>query len=298
MKKTLFALLALAILTVPAMANYMQDELNKELEVCAQYDGASYWSSYDFLDKAGRFDAEQEGQEARVFRVQNIKYLLSRGARATQEQFACVAMYAASEAQDGLEVLDLFIKGGMDVNTLNAQDETALMLGMKYKAPKLVKLMLERGSDRNFKSPANFNRTAMFFASNSGVDAKAEETVKLLLSSQYDKYGKINVNVQDDFGYTILHHCINPNWFGKATPQMLHIWLKAGAEDLPDHKGKTALDSITDYINGLKNTGAEAYIWDEHIEAQKLLKRHSRQEKILNELKEFALKICQNPEKY
>ena len=90
------------------------------------------------------------------------------------------------------EIIELFIKAGMDVNAKGNYGETALMLASVHNNIEMINFLIEKGADVNGQSNAGY--TPLMFASSEGL----LDVVKLLIENG------ANVNAQNNDGETAL----------------------------------------------------------------------------------------------
>ncbi len=95
------------------------------------------------------------------------------------------------------EVKDLVKKYAADINVQDKKGYTALMLAAYCECEKMVKLLLKLGADINIQNKKGLS--AIFIAGN-------EKIFYLLLKNK-----KININLQDNKGNTILHYAAKSN---------------------------------------------------------------------------------------
>lgn len=104
-----------------------------------------------------------------------------------EEVFHQNIMYAAVRSQS-LEMVQLLIDHGVDVNSVCMHDKTPLQLAVKYKDVRIVELLLEQGADVTWWDA--YDQTPMDYAVLYGND----EAVRLLV-----KYGAWNEEMENDF---------------------------------------------------------------------------------------------------
>ncbi len=139
----------------------------------------------------------------------------------------------------------------IDPNTQNPNQETALLVAAQNGHTKVVQKLLEAGADVNYanQSENGHNNTALMLAAQNGHT----ETVQALLGAR-----GINVNQEDVYGCTALHHAAK-----QGSQETTTALLNAGAKiDHQDKNGNTPLmtaasNGKTDSALALLNAGAD-----------------------------------------
>jgi ankyrin repeat domain-containing protein 17 len=102
-------------------------------------------------------------------------------------------------AKGNIENVDLFIKSGMDVNSKEQTNSTALMVAASNGHIDIVKMLLENGA--NINDVDNSNSTALMHA----AYTNHVEIVKILISK------KAKLNIRNNLNETALRHATRAN---------------------------------------------------------------------------------------
>ena len=129
------------------------------------------------------------------------------------------------------EIIELFMKAGMDVNAKGNYGETALMFASVHNNIELIKFLIKKGANVNAQS--NDGYTALMFASSEGF----LDVLKLLIENN------ANVNAQNNDGETALMLTSLNDKFEAAK-----LLIKRGADvNIKSNTGHTALEYA--YLN-------------------------------------------------
>ena len=105
-------------------------------------------------------------------KVETVALLLERGARANDPENLTLGLAIESSY---IEVVQMILSAGVDVNLSNCNGYTALMNAATTDQPDIVQLLLDYGADRHMRDVRNY--TALDFA-HDGEDC--EETIAIL----------------------------------------------------------------------------------------------------------------------
>ncbi|KAJ4135293.1 hypothetical protein NW768_004915 [Fusarium equiseti] len=115
----------------------------------------------------------------------------------------------------------LLASADIDVDAVDFEGRTALMVAAERRNVAMVKRLLEHGADRERQDKKG--RTALHIA----VNESCLEGVKLLASAKH----RINLEIQDRFGYTALHFASQAtDWFEDWGKEMVATLLANGAD--------------------------------------------------------------------
>jgi len=128
-----------------------------------------------------------------------------------------------------MDVIDLFLTAGMDVNGKGSYGNTALHVAASNENAKVMARLLKAKPDVNALNDEK--RTPLYEAVHSGQLSRGKNTLPLLLAAGAD------MKIRYRYGQTIVHEAVDND-----NPDALQILIKAGAEvDAKDEHGKTPL---------------------------------------------------------
>lgn len=107
--------------------------------------------------------------------------------------------YAAQYAVDDLEIFELLIDAGADVNHYKFCGGTALITAVSFNSDRVVKLLLESGAKQTIDHKDCYHRTALISAARTS-NPFVEDIIEILLEYNAD------ILVVDDEGWTAWDH--------------------------------------------------------------------------------------------
>ncbi|HEV8268152.1 MAG TPA: ankyrin repeat domain-containing protein, partial [Thermoanaerobaculia bacterium] len=128
-----------------------------------------------------------------------------------------------------MDVIDLFLTAGMDVNGKGSYGNTALHVAASNENAKVMARLLKAKPDVNALNDQK--RTPLYESVHSGQLSRGKNTLPLLIGAGAD------LKIRYRYGQTIVHEAVDND-----NPDALQILIKAGAEvDAKDEHGKTPL---------------------------------------------------------
>jgi ankyrin repeat protein len=150
-----------------------------------------------------------------------------------------------------INIMDCLLKHGADINGVNKDGETALMLSILHNDFDIFNFLIKKGADVNIIT--KWSSTAIHYACRFNDTG---EYVKPLIDAGS------NLDVQDNSGFAAIHYAIN-NDFDRLIG--IKELIKAGANlTLKNNIGK-------DFIMIINNEFTDTWSWLETYEAQKLI---------------------------
>ncbi|XP_063924177.1 uncharacterized protein LOC135138192 isoform X2 [Zophobas morio] len=141
------------------------------------------------------------------------------------------ALHHSLDLNDNMEVINLLLSNGIDINAQNERGTTVLQLACQYNNFESAKTFLDNGSDINMTD--NDKNTALHYVcyNEAENDWWSDISIKLLIDNGID------INAQNTTGTTALHiACQNANW------ELTEILVENKASvDIKDHDDKNAL---------------------------------------------------------
>lgn len=195
------------------------------------------------LNSGANINAKDEflGNTALCFAVQNnnkemVEFLLKKGALASvegKEANRCAVHLSAMFAGDNIDILELLIQNGADVNALN-NGRTALHYAAENGAGKKVELLINSGAKINIS------------------DSKRETPLHLAVAKGYQEIADYLLKNGADFeakgffGKTLLHYAVFSN-----SADMVKFILSCGVNvEEKNNGGKTASDYAKELCRG------------------------------------------------
>lgn len=136
----------------------------------------------------------------------------------------------------GMEIVNLLIQKGADINERNMKNETAF-LNSYTRQYEIVKFLISHGADVNVVDADGLNCFRRYLNTKMGkkVNSKIVEFLKLFVESGTD------LNSRDKFGKTVMHNlCIN---YSNSRVDFIEYFLDSGARtDIPDNNGEFPFD--------------------------------------------------------
>jgi len=178
------------------------------------------------------------------------------------------ALVAATSAQDLVKVEQILAQPGYDVNERNANNENAILIATHLNNLEIARKLIDAGANVNMQD--NIQDSAYLYAGAQGrteilrymlsnADPQPNQTVlnryggnalipaaekghidnvRLLLED-----GRVDINLQNNFGYTALIEAVALTDGSKLYQDIVKILVDHGARiDLKDKTGRTALD--------------------------------------------------------
>lgn len=159
-----------------------------------------------------------------------IKAAIVRGAELEQrDDKGRTALLLATHA-DNLEAAKLLIAAGADVNAKDDIQDTPFLYAGAEGRNEILKAILASGK-ANLKDTNRFGGTALIPAADHGFP----ETVAILLATDID------IDHVNDLGWTALMEAVILGDGGAVQQKIVGLLVDAGAKDIPDHDGLSAL---------------------------------------------------------
>lgn len=192
---------------------------------------------WDELRTNGVDDNKQSINSSKKAKAYYLKAIKAKGLGYSKDDFVKSVISADKEA------VDLFIKSGMDVNTVSDEGWNLLYIAVGYEHDAIVELLLANDADVNAQNPPH-GLTPL----HSAVYGDAVLIVELLIKNG------ANVNaLDDDRGFTPLHIAAL-----KGYSIIFELLLINGANiNARIKSGLTALTIVKSEINGRKNKGED-----------------------------------------
>jgi ankyrin repeat protein len=102
-----------------------------------------------------------------------------------------------------LDVAQVLVKKGLDVNASSLDGVTALMIAASCGQSKMVKFLLDNGADVNFKGPLGCTALLMALERRPGQQNQSDKALLITVSTLID-HGAPDLNVRDGRGFTPL----------------------------------------------------------------------------------------------
>ena len=174
--------------------------------------------------------------------IEIVNVLMEAGAKVSDRALLRAARNNTSE------VIDALIKAGADINATEGvmNCNTVLMNAAEENTPQVVETLIKAGA--NVNDVGSWGNTALMIAAEKNVPEVAEVLIK----------AGAEVNARGWDGWTPLLWAAK----GNKNPKMIHTLIEAGAEDVFDENGDTALmiaieNNTTDVVKALIEAGSD-----------------------------------------
>ncbi len=218
-----------------------------------------YGSSKEALPQ--KLETEMDSSIAKVEK-ENIEKLIKKGYNVNKKNKyglspLHIAVYFSSKTAKekiGLDIINILLKNGADVNIKDNEDKTPLFYSTNTK---ILRILLNNGA--NINACDNEGKTPLFYANNlqliiflldNGADpnVKNSEGDAIIHNSSADtitsllKHGA-NPNIQNKSGKTVLH-----DFYTLEDPKLVKVLLNYGARiDIKDNNGETPYSVAENY---------------------------------------------------